>query len=152
MKLEALPNLPTKCLPLKVTDQIMRRYIQCTCNFHKRIHRGRFYAALDTAYENGGKSGFFCQSFLTQAGAFACFANRFTQKAAMFEGRHSLSGNSKADRPAMSLTPSFACKSFGLMIKTENSSGGVEANQNIGSRAKIFERNARVQRIVMGWS
>jgi hypothetical protein len=89
----------------KFTDQIAHLYFQGFGNLHQRIHRGRFFTALNPADENGRKTGFFRQFFLAEAGFFALGTNRFTQKAAMGQaGRHGLLKKQESENPAMSLT------------------------------------------------
>jgi len=101
--------------------QVAHPRTQRSGNFHKRIHRGRFFPALDTANKNRGKIGFFGQLFLRETGFLPFDTNCFPQKAAvLLAGRHESLKDAKRRKISMSLTTTFTCIGFDVVIRTVN--------------------------------
>lgn len=112
----------------KSFDQIPNARGQCLGDFYQRIHRRRFFSALDTADKNCRKVCFFSQLFLGEIGFFALGANGFPQQAPMWlAGRHERVKDGKSGKIAMSLTTNLFLPSskrgFKMRRKLSNANG-----------------------------
>jgi hypothetical protein len=86
-------------------DQIAHAGLQRLGNLHERIHRRRFFAALNPTDEDSRKPGFLRQFFLAETGGFTLGANGFTQQAAMrLADRHDQLKEQESENATMSLT------------------------------------------------
>ena len=89
--------------PSKSSNQVTHVCVQCPGDFHKRIHRRRFFSALDAAGKDCRKVGFFSQFFLGQTGMLAFGANGLTQETAVvLADRHDGLNDGKQGQVAMS--------------------------------------------------